>query len=83
MFIFSWNCKDKRFLIKYDTEPAAEFISGSCQWDTQFDLVPADLTCELTYCTNATKEPLDVGVDYGSAIRNTRRPYNFQVIDNM
>ena len=52
-----------------------------CNWDTSFTVSPNDVQCVLTFCTNATKEPLEQGVDYAWAQRKRAvvTAYTFQV----
>ncbi len=57
--ICRWTCADKRYLIqkKIGGGTPMDTIAANCTWYTNYTLIPADLQCVLTYCTNATTFP--------------------------
>ena len=42
-------------------------------------MMPDDFECVLTYCTNATNEVMESGIDYEVALRRNSTPYKFEV----
>ena len=42
-------------------------------------MMPDDFECVLTYCTNATNEVMEPGIDYEAALRRNSTPYKFEV----
>ena len=55
-----WACRDRRYLIKLDKTWYKKYgvtYPGICQWDESYDDTPANLTCKLHYCDNATAPP--------------------------
>ena len=42
-------------------------------------MMPDEFECVLTYCTNATNEVMESGIDYEVALRRNSTPYKFEV----
>ena len=59
MLCFSWRCKDRRYLIRLrgSGSGAAESVTGSCQWSSNYSVSPADLECVLSFCRHPHLEP--------------------------
>ena len=41
-----------------------ETLSGRCEWNTNYTIIPAELECVLSYCDNPTDEPNTSGANY-------------------
>jgi hypothetical protein len=79
--MFSWSCNDKRYLIRKKNSGAipAETISATCTWYKNYTLVPADLECILTYCSNATTSP-NINNNYNLVLGGTSSDINYQTL---
>ena len=73
-----WKCKDERYLIQKGSSGATNNITATCTWYTNFTISPADLTCVLTYCINATNEPLINDLNYLNVRKQNGKDYNFE-----
>ena len=83
IFLSSWNCRDKRYLIrkKNSGTTPAETIATSCTWYKNYTLVPDDLECILTYCSNATTDP-NTNQNYNLVLGGNPSDLNYLTLGN-